>query len=298
MTLCLAWKQGNEIFFTSDSRLTDPNYAIVTNDATKIFKIDVRIFGPSSADNPGMPDPLLHETTFGMCFSGSFLNGSIIVDTIEEVLSNIQGSPQYSDFSINNLIDIALSIYRQISIQLMGIHRQYGLSTVLIGGYCPINNDFHLYQFKSRQETPNSEILFEKNEINFDEANPYMIGDQTAQNMAANLFGSVAGNYTYFHLMREIIRNQEVPTVGGNIQAGKFNSTEFKTYGIAECEIEHTEHGPQIKDKYKFRGHSIDFSEEALSQGNISIRKNLFNPFQHERDEHFADIMKNHWGVD
>jgi hypothetical protein len=41
MTLCLAWKKGNEVYFASNSRLTDNQKNILTNEATKIFKVGI-----------------------------------------------------------------------------------------------------------------------------------------------------------------------------------------------------------------------------------------------------------------
>lgn len=298
MTLCLAWKQGNEIFFASDSRLTNNQNEIITDDASKIFKIDVKIYGSTPAEIPDAKEPLIHQTSFGMCFSGSYLNGSIIADTIEEILSNVQVSEQYSDFKIERLFCIAFSIYKQISTQLMEVHRHFGLSKVLIGGYCPITYEFSLNLFKHINDELTGMVSFENESISLIDDIPYFIGDQNAITYAQELIPNIQNNYTQFHLLREVMKNPNYLTVGGNIQAAKFRPTKFETYGIAECSIEETEQGPQIKDTYTFRGFSIDFNQDALHDGNLSIRKKLFNPFQHERDEKFRIIMRDHWGVE
>jgi hypothetical protein len=57
----------------------------LTNDSTKIFKVGVEIYGPVCSEEPEIPEPLLHQTTFGLCFTGSYLNGSLLADSIEEV---------------------------------------------------------------------------------------------------------------------------------------------------------------------------------------------------------------------
>lgn len=296
MTLCLAWKQGNEVFIASDSRLSNYN-GIVSDDASKIFKIEVKIYGPMPANQKNATEPLLIQTTYGMCFSGSYLNGSTIADTIEEVLSNIQGSPERSDFSIEALIDIAFSIYKQVSNQLMAIHNQFGLSTVLIGGYCPLNSEFGLFRFKASQANPNEPIVFENLKINLEEEGIYYIGDQTAIERSIELSKNLEENYTYFHVLREIIRDNNFRSVGGNIQAAKFHPTSFETFGIAEHSVAETEAGPQIVDKYTFRGFALDLDQEAVEKYNLIIKKKMFNPFQHERDEQFKRIMRDHWGV-
>jgi hypothetical protein len=298
MTLCLTWKNGNEIFFASDSRLTNNHNEVMTDDASKIFKIDVKIFGPTPADMPNAKEPIIHQTSFGICFSGSYLNGSIIADTIEEILSNVQGSEQYSDFKIERLFNIAFSIYKQISTQLMKVHRQYGLSKVLIGGYCPISSEFALNLFKPINDEITGMVSFENESINLEDNIPYFIGDQNAIKYAQELIPNIKNHYTHFHLLREVMKNPDFLTVGGNIQAAKFRPKEFETYGIAENTIEETEQGPKIIDTYTFRGYSIDFNQDDIRDGNLNIRKKLFNPFQHERDENFRKIMKNHWGIE
>ena len=289
MTLCLAWKQGSEIYFASDSRLTDGVGGITTDDATKIFEINVKIYGAVRSEAPDEPEPLLHQTTFGLCFAGSYLNGSIIADTIEDVLSNLQGALPYSDFSIDNLMEIAFVVYKRVSEQLMHIHREKGFSEMLIGGYCPETSEFKLYKFSPLVKYP---IEFLKEEVKV-VGHGILLGDSIATAKARTLLSKINHDYTHFHLLREVIRDDSVPTVGGNIQAGIFKRKRFKTCGIAQYSIYEDEYGyKQVKDEYRFRGLSLDFSNSELSKGNLIVRKVLFNPFESERDEYFKDVFE------
>lgn len=294
MTLCIAWKKEKEIFMVSDSRLSN-GQGVVTDEASKIFKIDVKIYGPNPEDR-NIPAPLLHQTAFGMCFCGSYLNGSIIADTFEEVLSNIQGTAQYSDFSLNALVKIAFSIYQQVSLQLIAIHRTFGISTVLIGGYCPVRGEFGLYEFKAGQPAADMPLDFAMNTIDLDHTNPYYIGDSRAIDAAVELGRNIDDIITHFHVMRSIIKDPQYDTVGGNIQAAKFYPYTFETYGIAQYSVEQEPTGPQIKDSYTFRGFSLDLEQDSIIEANLLVNKKMFNPFQHERDQMFRDIMQNHWG--
>lgn len=292
MTLCLAWKQRGDIYFASDSRLTEADKSVVTDDATKIFKVGVEIFGPVPSETPDEPEELIHQTTFGICFAGSYLNGSILADTIEEVLSNIQASP-YSDISIENLSDIAFAIYKQVSAQLMQIHREKGLSKVLIGGYCPTKKEFKLYQFSPKDLISGQALEFEKQEITLTNK-PVFIGDSSAIKKAEELLEKVSKDYTYFHLLREIIQDETIKTVGGNIQCGLFRHSNFKTYGIIEYSLYENEYKrQQVKDDYKFRGLSLNFDDNELRKGDINIHKTFFNPFESERQMFFKQILEN-----
>jgi hypothetical protein len=295
MTLCIAWKKGYEVYFASDSRLTDNQKSVLTNDATKIFKVGVEIYGPVRSEEPEIPEPLLHQTTFGLCFTGSYLNGSLLADTIEEVLSNLQGTREYSDFSIANLTDIAFAIYKQVSKQLTEIHRENGLTEVLFGGYCPINSEFKLYKFYPKPLIAGEPLYYEKEEVSIN-GQTIFIGDKLAKEKAGELLNNLNRQYSHFHLLRDIITNMDVPTVGGNIQAGIFRPTKFKTYGIVEYSTFEDDYGMlQVKDSYKFRGLSLDFDDTELRKGNINIKKTFFNPFEHEREEFFNQVFN---GID
>jgi hypothetical protein len=291
MTLCLAWKQGQEIYFASDSRLTGSQELVSTNEATKVFKVGVEIYGPVSSEKPELPEELLYQTTFGLCFSGSYLNGSLLADTIEEVLSNLQIVPIYSDISIDNLTEIAFAIYKQVSKQLMEIHNQAGLTEVLFGGYCLLENEFKLYKFSPKKLSDFDPLDFLKEEV-FIDKQVIMIGDRIAKEKANELLKNINDQYSHFHMLRDIIKNTEVPTVGGNIQVGLFSANKFKTYGIIEYSTFKDDYGmSQVKDCYKFRGLSLDFEDTELSKGNINIKKKFLNPFKNERDEFFKQVI-------
>jgi len=75
MTLCIAWLRQGEISFASDSRLTDGDGHVITDIATKIYSIGVKI---TSRDRLRT----YFSQQYGLCFTGSYLNGSLLADTI------------------------------------------------------------------------------------------------------------------------------------------------------------------------------------------------------------------------
>lgn len=288
MTLCIAWRRGRETYLVSDSRLTNDG-SLVTNDANKIFKIKVEIYAPVSSEIPNAVEEIIYQSTFGLCFAGSYINGSVLADTIEEVLSNIQATP-YSDTSIDNLSDIAFVVYTRVSTQLMQLHRQSGLSEVLFGGYCPSTEQLKFFKFSPKFE-PDKLLDFEKQEVQITEQATF-IGDSSAKQKANSLLHKLDNDYSYFHLLREVINDDSVPTVGGNIQAGLFRPNNFKTYGIAEYSTYTDDYGClRVKDSYNFRGLSLDFADNELRKGNLNIRKAFFNPFENEREKYFKQVM-------
>lgn len=265
MTLCLAWKMGEEVVFASDSRLKNSEIT-ASNSATKIFSIDVRIIGASNNEDKNQSESLLYQSKFGMCFTGSYINGNLLADTISEVLNNVLGSPEISDFSMKNLTDIAFDIYKEISIRQIEIHKKEGASEVLIGGYCPVSCEFQLYRFfpSTFDNIQGFSFCNETIDINL---NPYLIGDREAKEKAELLLLREKENkkYTPFHLLRDVINDSTISTVRGNIQAGLFSNQGFKTCDIAEYEEDYNVWGyPCINQKYSYRGHSLGLNDSTL----------------------------------
>ncbi len=267
-----------------------------SNSATKIFSIKVKIIGTSNSSNPAESEKLLHYGNFGMCFTGSYLNGSLLADTFGEVLENIQGAEGISDFSIENLTDIAFEIYQDVSRKMIEIHRVDGGSSILIGGFCPEETIPRFYHFFP-QQNENREIEFVKEEVEINET-PFIIGDNNAKRACQTILDREASNseYTPFHALREVIRDTSIITVGGNIQAGLFDNHNFRTCGIAEYFEGVDEWGnPTIEQVYSFRGHSLGLDDSSLRKGNINIAKTLLNPFDDERMKLFK---KNYGDLD
>ena len=288
MTLCLAWKDNSKYYFSSDSRLRNES-GIITDKASKIFKINIKILGPSNRENPNAENKILLESSYGLCFAGSYLNGSLLADTMNQVLTNLQGAPNFSDFSFSNLSNIAFNIYKQVSTQLMEINQINGLSNVLFGGYCIEKSKYIFYEFGFKV---NTQIDFYKNELN-DNDFPKYIGDNSAKEKATELAQNLGTNYSHFHMLRDIILDTEINTVGGDIQTGIFENKQFDTHGILEYHIANNAHNfPEVKTDFKYRGIKIDYDDLEQSSGNIHRSLSFINPFENERNQYHKEIMR------
>lgn len=288
MTLCLSWKTQTEAYFISDSRLTGVFRNVITDDSPKVFKINVRIFDAPPADEA---PKILYQTNFGMCFTGSYMNGSILADSTEEVLSNLQAVPQYSDTTMDNLSEIAFSIYKQISSGLVQIHQAGGLSKVLFGGLCPVTSMFRLYEFGFDLYGPDG-IEFTKKELQKQAGELIVIGDGDAQREALRLWETDPKPATPFHVLRRIINDSQIASVGGAIQVGVFNSDGFQLNGLMEYEKYTDEFGHlAVNDHWRFRGFSLNLGNNELCRGNLNILKTFLNPFVNERETYFKEVI-------
>lgn len=283
MTLCIAWKNGSQINFTSDSRLSS-SQGVITDSASKIFKINLKIKSPT--DKIKNTESISYQSNFGLCFTGSYLNGSLMAGAMDLLFSNIQAAPEFSDISIENLSDIAFNIYKKVSIQLMERTQREGLAQALFGGYCPLKKVFKLYKFEF---TEDEVVEFSKNEINISDL-PTFIGDTLAIEKANDLKDNISSDYDYYHLLKDIIKDTSISTVGGDIQSGIFENENFDIYGIVDYYIDESLDFPQVKSVFKFRGLEIDFDVDDLRSGYINPAISFMNPFEKERDLYFKDI--------
>jgi hypothetical protein len=285
MTLCMAWKQNSKFYFASDSRLTGDNNNEITDDATKIFKIEAKIYGPMERedDRPS----LLMQRRFGMCFAGSYLNGSILAQASEGILSGISVT-SISEISIDDLSKILFNVYRQISYELGLRHGFAGLAEVLFGGYCPKTNAFKLYKFSWRYDD-NNVVEYYREECAIGNQ-PILLGD--GKEKALQKITDINNEYTCFHLLRDMICDESIISVGGPIQVGVFFENSFDVNGVIEYSFHEDGNGVRtLIEKYTFRGFDLNFDNNEFGLGHI-INNNIFeDPFFKERDAYFNDDL-------
>lgn len=87
MTLCVAWKVGNKVFFASDSRIS--NGEKYSDYGIKIIPVPVTIFCPSAE---GKNAEIAFQATYGMCFAGSFVGAYVVREFLVIALQKLQYS--------------------------------------------------------------------------------------------------------------------------------------------------------------------------------------------------------------
>jgi len=226
MTLVLAWKSSRSISIISDSRLSN-DHGIVTDQATKIFRIQVNLKTPYGAGYKKFP-----PKNYCLCFTGSYLNGSLLVNTIEALFNDITFFNKDSEYTFDHLSKIAFSIYKHISKQLSAIHREKGLSEVLFGGECYKTHVVKFSKFK-RIKTENNKLVFENQSVNLDE-NPTSLGNSEAIKKFKELYQENKSSSENTKILKRIIDDIEIKTVGGEIQMGHFKDGNFEYCTIME----------------------------------------------------------------
>ena len=278
MTLCLAWKIEDRIYFASDSRISrmlNSDFITISDTAPKIFSIPILIYKSELE--------LLYDKDWGMCLCGGYIAGSGYADTLAEVLSNLQIASNDTKVDYKTIIKIAFDIYEQISRELVETGNKEALAKILITGVCPnnINNEF-LYEFGFTIHHLTG-VKYYSREIDFNEYAMHLIGDDEAityfkDNLKRH------NTLDYFRLLKEICKNADLKTVGGNLQVGvlqKIHPKYFSIHGMIESKLELNEDSQWfVKNNWLFR--SIELSPELI-KGEIHVRKIFLSPFEKER---------------
>jgi hypothetical protein len=287
MTLCLAWFNPQNISIASDSRLTNGDGSVVTNNANKIFTINV------NAINKAESNKIVFNSKYGLCFTGSYLNGSILSDTISELTSNIE---LYNNESISfeTISKLSFILYEYISRHLMEINNENGLSEVLLVGYCPKEKTNKIVKFFSKINEQN-EIEFIQESLEVKSGSIIYIGDKKAIEKAKALEQKIKYPYTEFHLIKEIIEDLTINSVGGCIQYGCIVANTFRTYGIVDYEIYQPKTSSEpyrIIEYFQFR--SIPFSSEnsKLNEIRVMLNKVFMNPFSDKKSVLEKEILE------
>lgn len=207
-------------------KLGENSYADV---AIKVLSVPYRIYSASGEGND--KKDLLFTGDLGMCFSGSVVTSLFLKQAIEEVLKNLQATPSFTQVSLSELACIVFKSYASISEKVCATDLdRRGIAEIFIAGKCPTENLFKAFKFTTDQQNNKhsySEVLKEEGEYIF---------SGTGSSKAEELIdGQLINSASLLQVLKKTIDDQQVPSVGGNIQYGTFKVCNFITYGIVEC---------------------------------------------------------------
>lgn len=281
MTLCIAWKHSSGIYFASDSRISLPRDNKIDL-GIKVLPIPIRIFEPAETGN--VP-PLIYEHTLGMCFAGGALTGYIVKESVQEALRGLQAIPGHTDFSFEGICKLVMKFYehacRTIGEQLFN----RGLIEMLLGGYCPEQKRIRVFKFSvditdAKLDTSLMEV--------FTNSPVVLLG--SGKRAAENLLRSK--NYPpprYLRVLKDVIQDENVPSVGGYIQFGEFVSPDFELKGVMHYDV-----GLDGRPEQKaiLRGTQLYVNEFQTNFEDFFIAYSFIDPFRDEFDRLMQEYMK------
>lgn len=225
MTLCMAWKSAGIIRFASDSRLMFNNsHADV---GIKVLSLPYRILSPTTEQSKGGRE-VAFSGELGMCFAGSTLNSLIVKESMVEILKSLQYAPGTTDISMDGIAKFIFTAYKIISRRVCETNlSDGGRADIIICGRCPETNRARAFLLSTDKQNNHS-----MNEILTDDNSHYFIG--AGKDQAETDLPQYASDHEYLNVLKSVIDNHSIESVGGNIQYGEIRGSEF----VVLCVIE------------------------------------------------------------
>jgi len=224
MTLCIVWRDGSNIKFVSDSRISVSSMA--TSDiGIKVVRIPFNIYGP---DVPGDRLPPISCGDLGMAFSGSALGVLMVKEALAELLFSMQAIPVFrNDYGMDAIKDFVFRAYEVISRDLCKTICERGCTSFVFAGFCATQNKLRAFRMKTDEQNQRqeSELL-----INDGEMEIFGSGATAARKLMPN----GAREREIIGVLQAVIDDASVPSVGGNIQYGSFVGSKFQPAGVAK----------------------------------------------------------------
>lgn len=223
MTLCIAWRDGLNIKFVSDSRLSFGNVGM-SDCGIKIVRIPFNIYGPNEYSGA---KPLISAGDLGMAFAGSAIGALMVKEALEEVLFSMQCVPTFHDYGMDGIANFVFHAYEVISNDLCTTMFENGRTCIVFGGYCA--NQHKLRAFRMETDMQNqrhiSEVLTGDTDMEI-----FGCGESAARKLMPNK----AKERDIINVLQAVIDDPNVTSVGGNIQYGSFSYSKFRPVGVAK----------------------------------------------------------------
>lgn len=279
MTLCIAWKNKNQIRFASDSRIStdDDHYADI---AIKIMEIPVKINNPIPSET-GIEETI-YNYKLGMCYCGDAVNAYLIKETIYEVLQRLQLLPGYTDFSLNGICRVIAKFFENTSDQLRSGADWEPEVEFLIGGYCPKQKEVLVFKFELVDYNDHYEAMY--NEVLTEEDDMIILGSGTDKAEELITLNNIQIGNKLLNVLRDVCKDDTELSVGGYLQYGHFDDDNFKIYGIQDYVIDSND---ELEYIYPYRGTVLYKDKFERDESDFHIGVNFIMPFEDEIEEYW-----------
>lgn len=277
MTLCIAWKNGENVNFSSDSRLSFSRNG-KADIGIKVMDIPVKIKSPTESETG--KEIMIYDNHLGLCYCGDTLVAHIIKETVTEVLQRLQYIPGHTDFSLRGICILISNFVNQTAEVL---RNGMGCDDIdvdfLIGGFCPQNNKIKIYKIslyssKDIYKTDVDEVLTKDDDY-------IILGSGTSKANEIIAKNNIKAGYNLLKVLRDVCKDTTVPSVGGYLQYGHFINGNFEIKGILDYEID-----SKGDFEYIFTYRGTVLYKDKLKMGNAGFHISCPNimPFKDEID--------------
>ncbi|MFC4263851.1 hypothetical protein ACFOWM_13220 [Ferruginibacter yonginensis] len=282
MTLVIAQKHNNTVTLSSDSRISFGTSGHIDY-GIKVFSVPVKIFSPTNSETN--TNNLDYDHILGVAVVGSAINAYTVKESVYEILQNLQYIPGYTDLSMYGISKLVFKIFEKTTLDLGKIIQENGLCGLILTGYCAVQKKIRTFYFSCDTTDypirPFYEEILKENGIRF-----FGSGEKEAEQIHTQ-----NTTLTPSHIIRQVIREGKVNSVGGGIQYGEIVEKNFKVYGIADYSL--TEDGRFKEHIYTLRGINLykdDFEKES---DGFHISYPFKMPFESEIQIILNKLLKN-----
>ena len=281
MTLCIAEKRGDLVTFVSDSRISfsDGNFI---DFGVKIFRLPV-VIRSAICSETGQSE-LLYDHALGICVIGSSLNSYLVKETVFEILQNLQYVGFSAEFSMESFCKIIARVYEKFSRDICSIFDKKGIAQLVVGGFCPDSKCVRVFHFEL--DDTSFPVTAKVTEI-LKEAGVQFFGS-----------GAKRANEIYslnptdcFHILRDVIHDSTISSVGGPLQSGVFEERQFRIKGVQDYLL--SEFG-MFEYHHSLRG--INLYDKEFEQFNLGfhVSYEFLAPFRRDMKQQISERFPLH----
>lgn len=283
MTLVIAHRLNNHISLSSDSRISFDRAGHIDY-GIKIFSVPIKIYSPTSSET-NMTN-LDYNYKLGLGVVGSAINAYTVKESVYEILQNLQYIPGYTVLSMDGIAGLVFKVFNKTTLDLGGIIQNGGICELVLSGYCPIKNIIRVFKFSCDTSTypirPFHKEILMNNGMEF-------FG---SGNNEAELIFKGNTSLSPLHIIRQVIKEGKVNSVGGGLQYGDFVINNFTIYGVEDYEL--NVDGSFKEYLYTLRGINIYKDEFERGNDGFHVAYSFKRPFEKE----IQNIWKQQLGED
>ena len=281
MTLVIAKRINRQISLSSDSRIGFGSLGHIDY-GIKVFSVPVKMYSPIVSETN--ISTLDYDHNLGLGVVGSAINAYTVKESVYEILQHLQYIPGYTDLSMDGIASLVFKVFNKTTLDLGGILQSHGICELILAGYCPLQNKNRIYKFSCDISNypikPFFEEILKTNGIEFfgsgkEEARIIFDSNQRLQPL---------------HIIRQVIKDGNVNSVGGGLQYGEFKNDNFYIFGIEDYDI--YPDGSFKEYVHTLRGLNIYKDDFERGLDGFHIEYTFKQPFEDE----IQQIWKKHLG--
>ncbi|WP_353100798.1 hypothetical protein [Myroides odoratus] len=271
MTLVIAHKVNNHISLSSDSRISFGTAGHIDY-GIKVFSVPVKIYSPTITETN--ITNLDYDYKLGLAVVGSAINAYTVKESVYEILQNLQYIPSQTDPSMEGIAKLVFKVFKKTTLDFGNIIQQNGICELILAGYCPIQKKVRIFKFSCDISKYPIEPFYE--EILLNNTMEFFGSGRTVAN---NIYINNTALYP-LHIIRQVIKNENVSSVGGGLQYGEFANNNFKIYGVEDYEL--NTDGTFKNYLYTLRGINLYKDDFQGEEDEFHIAYTFKRPFEEE----------------